>query len=65
MVLFLIHFSRFSYYHQKDKFSQLLEVLSSEIVTRAKQIIATDISAQTNNVCVVSLSLDLLILFSY
>jgi hypothetical protein len=36
-----------SYYHQKDKFSQLLEVLSSEIVNRAKQIITKDISSET------------------
>jgi hypothetical protein len=40
-----------SYYHQKDKFSQLLEVLSTEIATRAKQIITTDISSESNNVC--------------
>ncbi|CAF1349457.1 unnamed protein product [Rotaria sordida] len=38
-----------NYYYQKDKFSQLLEVLSSEIVNRAKQIIANDISSQTSN----------------
>jgi hypothetical protein len=42
-----------SYYHQKDKFSQLLEVLSSEIATRAKQIITTDISSESDNVCLV------------
>ncbi|UJR11505.1 hypothetical protein I4U23_015686 [Adineta vaga] len=37
------------YYHQKDKFSQLLEVLSTEIATRAKQIITTDISSEEDN----------------
>ncbi|CAF3984528.1 unnamed protein product, partial [Rotaria sordida] len=46
--LFLI-WQHSHYYHQKDKFSQLLEVVSSEIVIRAKQIIANNISSQTNN----------------
>jgi len=40
-----------SYYHQKDKFSQLLEVVSNEIVHRSKQIVTKDISSQSQHVC--------------
>ncbi|CAF5188861.1 unnamed protein product [Rotaria magnacalcarata] len=47
--LFLI-WQHSHYYHQKDKFSQLLEVVSSEIVLRAKQIIANNISSKATNV---------------
>ncbi len=53
IIFFILIIFKNRYYHQKDKFSQILEVLSSEIVTRAKQIITQDISAQTNNVCLV------------
>lgn len=45
---FFSHEFFFSYYHQKDQFSHLLEVVSSEIVRRAKQIIGEDISSTTN-----------------
>ncbi|CAF3502703.1 unnamed protein product [Rotaria socialis] len=46
--LFLI-WQHSHYYHQKDKYSQLLEVVSSEIVLRAKQIIANNISSKATN----------------
>ncbi|CAF4774435.1 unnamed protein product, partial [Rotaria sp. Silwood2] len=46
--LFLI-WQHSHYYHQKDKFSQLLEVVSSEIVLRSKQIIANSISSKSTN----------------
>ena len=36
------------FYHQKDQSNQLLEVISSKIVTRAKQIIAEEILSESN-----------------